>query len=326
MAINWTLQVQGPGGIPVPTYGNYGGPLYSDGEILSSDLQPVDYSSPPVDALDALFLLHDQAYDSPDPLVRAQGDLAMARAIAALPDDAVPADGDLYGGGAILFGLLQMADVNGHPELVSREEAALLSAAAVQDIASGIGNADADDVAGFQAWARQAAPSLGVAAGDVVARLEDIVASTDFGTVETRLTSPDGGFAFEASGAPTIIGLQIPFDVSGSVPPPSDLSAPVLTSPSFDLPTFQAPTFQIPSIEAPTFQAPTFQAPTFQAPSVNLPSVEVPSIEAPLFQSPTPPSVVAFGNDVGNAFDSVVDQGTALIQELRAPGTFDFFG
>ncbi len=50
--INWSILVPGPGGVPIPTYGNYGGPGYSNGQVLSSPDQPVDYSAPPVDALD----------------------------------------------------------------------------------------------------------------------------------------------------------------------------------------------------------------------------------------------------------------------------------
>ncbi|MCP8941099.1 hypothetical protein NK718_21470 [Alsobacter sp. SYSU M60028] len=119
MAINWNLITTGPAGLPLPTYGNYGGPLYSDGQILGDPNQHVDYASPPVDQLDALFLRHDQAYDSPDPGVRAAGDLALVSAIAALPDASTTAEQDLYGGGAVVFGLYQMAVVNDRPDLVT---------------------------------------------------------------------------------------------------------------------------------------------------------------------------------------------------------------
>ena len=52
LSINWSILVPGPGDVPIPTYGNYGGPGYSNGEVLSAPDQPVDYSAPAVDPLD----------------------------------------------------------------------------------------------------------------------------------------------------------------------------------------------------------------------------------------------------------------------------------
>ncbi len=166
MAINWTIMVPGPEGIPVPTYGNYGGPLYSDGHVLASENERVDYSSPPVDTLDGLFLLHDQAYDVADPNVRAEADLALARSVAALPDETTSAHEDLYGGGAVLFGLLQMAEVNGRPDLATGEEAASLAVRALEMIGSGIAEASPEDRAAFEAYAATAAPYAEDAAVD----------------------------------------------------------------------------------------------------------------------------------------------------------------
>src|SRR5262245_66181288 len=70
MNINWTKEVffdpitlstgPGPNGIPIPTYGNYGGPDYSNGMIGGSI--PLLGALPPVDQLDGLFLAHDLAY------------------------------------------------------------------------------------------------------------------------------------------------------------------------------------------------------------------------------------------------------------------------
>ena len=68
--INWAKEVfidpvtfsasAGPGGIPIPTYGNYGGPDYSNG--LVGGTIPLNGALPPVDQLDALFFNHDLAY------------------------------------------------------------------------------------------------------------------------------------------------------------------------------------------------------------------------------------------------------------------------
>ena len=45
-------------GIPIPTYGNYGGPGYTAG-TLGGTTPPPPPNPPPVDALDALFYQHD---------------------------------------------------------------------------------------------------------------------------------------------------------------------------------------------------------------------------------------------------------------------------
>ena len=153
----------GPARVSYPTYGNYGGPGYSDGEILTSPDQPVDYQSPPKDALDQLFLDHDKAYNSPDPLVRAQGDLALAQGIADIPDSPVVAEASLYGGFAILFALQQLTVVNDHPELLSEQDAFQLTRDAIHDVERGLATAESQDVAGIEAWLGQAAA---VAAGD----------------------------------------------------------------------------------------------------------------------------------------------------------------
>src|SRR5262245_33491407 len=46
-------------GIPVPTYGNYGGPAYHAGTLGGTASVPAD--PPPVDSLDTLFYTHDLA-------------------------------------------------------------------------------------------------------------------------------------------------------------------------------------------------------------------------------------------------------------------------
>jgi hypothetical protein len=48
-------------GIPIPTYGNYGGPGYTAGTFGGTTPSPPP-NPPPVDALDALFYVHDLAF------------------------------------------------------------------------------------------------------------------------------------------------------------------------------------------------------------------------------------------------------------------------
>jgi hypothetical protein len=82
MSINWLVTVPTPQGVTIPTYGNYGGSNYSDGRILLPG-EPAPLTTPPVDALDALFREHDRAYfASSDPLTLARADLDLARGIA----------------------------------------------------------------------------------------------------------------------------------------------------------------------------------------------------------------------------------------------------
>jgi hypothetical protein len=150
MNINWSIQVPGPGGVPIPTYGNYGGPGYSNGEVLASPDQPVDYSVLPVDQLDALFRFHDMAYDTPNTLVRAEGDLALIHGI--LSAAPLSPEESLYAGGAILFGIEQLTVVNDHPEMLGQLDFLTAISTAVHDIRYGLAHLGPEDVTGIQSW------------------------------------------------------------------------------------------------------------------------------------------------------------------------------
>jgi hypothetical protein len=152
MNINWSILVPGPGDIPLPTYGNYGGPGYSNGEVLSSPNQPVDYSAPPVDGLDKLFLFHDMAYDSPSTLVRAEGDLALIQGIEELSLSQLSPEESLYAGAAILFAVEQLTVTNGHPELLSQSELLAATNTSAQDIQYGLTHLEPTDAIGIRAW------------------------------------------------------------------------------------------------------------------------------------------------------------------------------
>jgi len=149
---NWSILVPGPDGVPIPTYGNYGGPGYSNGQVLSSPDQPVDYSAPPVDPLDALFRFHDMAYDSRSTLVRAEGDLALIQGIQGLSLGLLSPEQSLYAGAAIVFGIQQLALVNGHPELLSQPQLLAAASTSVHEIQYGLAHLEPADATGIRAW------------------------------------------------------------------------------------------------------------------------------------------------------------------------------
>jgi hypothetical protein len=152
MNINWSILVPGPGGTLIPTYGNYGGPGYSNGEVLSSPDQSVDYSAPPVDRLDELFRFHDMTYDSSNTLVRAEGDLALIRGIEGLSSSHLSPEESLYAGAAILFGIEQLTLVNGHPELLSQSQLLAAASTSVHDIQYSLTHLEPADATGIRAW------------------------------------------------------------------------------------------------------------------------------------------------------------------------------
>jgi len=141
--INWDFLVPGPGGIPIPTYGEYGGPGYTGGEryLPAGSPSPVEaYEVRPIDPLDALFRLHDIAYDpvlTPDPNGRVAGDLALIEGIAAIPDNQLDADASLYGGLATIFAIEQIATQD-HSQLPSNTFDYILGA--MSDIQNGLQN------------------------------------------------------------------------------------------------------------------------------------------------------------------------------------------
>jgi hypothetical protein len=151
MQINWKQLTEGPGDIPVPTYGQYGGPNWSGGKIVGDD-EPGNYSIPPEDDLDELFLDHDRAYDQQDTLLRAQADLLLIEQILEQPADEVTGEGDLYAGGAVLAMLYQIAVVNDHPELLLQVDVGQIVQGAVDRIEQGSITPDAQEIAGFVDW------------------------------------------------------------------------------------------------------------------------------------------------------------------------------
>jgi len=178
MNINWSMPVPGPDGILIPTYGNYGGPGYSDGQILTDPNQPVAYTSPPVDTLDSYFRAHDQAYDSPDPVHRAEGDLLLTERIAALPDSQLDAEASLYGGLATLFAINQILTVNKQPGLLDPGLLLYLTNSAVHDIERGFAQSDRGELANIQNWVATTTDTVANGASNLIA---DADQAFDFG-------------------------------------------------------------------------------------------------------------------------------------------------
>ena len=147
MNINWTTDVfinpvtlvasAGPGGIPVPTYGKYGGPYFSNGEVGGTI--PISGGVvggvAPVDNLDLLFKMHDLAYQTQFPAQELpSADLALIHGIEALTGH-LDAEASLYGGAAIL-GIASFMAANGHP--LSPVESFVATAIAAHDIQFGL--------------------------------------------------------------------------------------------------------------------------------------------------------------------------------------------
>jgi hypothetical protein len=146
MSINWLVTVPTTQGVDIPTYGNYGGPRYSDGYVLQPGEEP-PLTTPPIDPLDSLFRQHDQAYDSLDPLVRARADIQLIRDIAALPDAALSAEGHLYAGATTLALIDQVVNLYGHPELFAPGERRALTENAYANLRKGNIDPELEEIA-----------------------------------------------------------------------------------------------------------------------------------------------------------------------------------
>ena len=144
MYINWTKDVYidpitltagpGPNGIPIPTYGNYGGPDYSDGSV--GGIIPTSGALLPVDKLDTLFFFHDLAYQNSGGTEVPSADLALIHGIEYLTaTHQLDAEASFYGGAAIL-GVAAFMALNGHP--LSPGELFLADATALHDIQFGL--------------------------------------------------------------------------------------------------------------------------------------------------------------------------------------------
>jgi hypothetical protein len=130
-------------GIPVPTYGEYGGSGYTAGQYSTpgAPTDPTLYDTvKPIDPLDALFRVHDIAYDpvlsGTDPLDRAQADVALIEGIQHIPNGHLDADAAIYGGLATLAFVAQVESVA--PDLLSNKQDVHYVREALHDIQHGL--------------------------------------------------------------------------------------------------------------------------------------------------------------------------------------------
>ncbi len=139
-------------GIPVPTYGEYGGPGYTAGEYSppGSATDPDDYVRvEPIDPLDALFKVHDMAYDPGlpgyNPAARPLADVALIEGISRIPNGQLDADAAVYGGLATLAFVAQVELVA--PDLLSDKQDARYVRGALHDIQRGLDDLDPTELA-----------------------------------------------------------------------------------------------------------------------------------------------------------------------------------
>jgi hypothetical protein len=127
--INWATLVSAEG-VVVPTYGAYGGPHYTGGQI-----DPAAFvDAAPLDPLDSLFKAHDLAYfsiPSTDAEALAIADLTLINGIRSLPDSDMGGEAHLYAGGAELALLHNVVENYGRGDLLTpQQQTAILADAA----------------------------------------------------------------------------------------------------------------------------------------------------------------------------------------------------
>jgi hypothetical protein len=242
MPINWLQLTEGPGDIPVPTYGQYGGPNWSGGVVVG-DHEPGNYAVPPEDGLDELFLAHDQAYDQSDTLVRARADLVLIQRILEQPTDEVTGEGDLYAGGAVLAMLYQIAVVNNRPELLLEADVGQIVQGAIARIEEGSITPDPQEIAGFVSWlgtigqalAASESPIARVAAEAVL----DLAGSLGSAPADFQDVLTDEAIDFFQDTAPkladaveSVVGDPCHFDLEQFLSDASDWAGDVTTHPA----------------------------------------------------------------------------------------------
>lgn len=184
MSINWLITVQSSQDIPVPTYGNYGGPDYSGGDIIDPGETP-DFTVPPTDSLDQLFQRHDEAYYDPNatPEDLANADLSLIQGILALPDDAVTGEGDLYAGAAVLALIYQIGVVNKQPQLLTQLDLPEVVQQAASLIEQGRIEPDTQEIAAIIPWIESTGQALASTQdpnlAEAAQRIEELVAALD---------------------------------------------------------------------------------------------------------------------------------------------------
>ncbi|MFH5924247.1 hypothetical protein [Roseomonas xinghualingensis] len=160
-------------GIPLPTYGNFGGAGYSQG-VFSANPDPAQFDPVPVDALDQQFEIHDQESAAADTVAeQAAADVTLIRGIEAANQVHQPdPEAALYGGGATLAMIEQLAAANSL-ELLAPGEFAEVSGNALESIGRGIAGLSAEEAGQAADWLGDVADAVGV---DIPLTAQDVSA------------------------------------------------------------------------------------------------------------------------------------------------------
>ncbi len=142
-------------GIPIPTYGNYGGPSWSEGRVGPSTDGVYDPGKGPIDALDTLFFNHDYAAHLGVPDIAA--DKALLDSMVALTDRQLDAEASLYSGLAELAMINKLAAEGYH---FSSHELYRDVQDAVHNIGTGLAGLRFSETLEFGDWAAHTGGAL----------------------------------------------------------------------------------------------------------------------------------------------------------------------
>jgi hypothetical protein len=154
-------------GVPLPTYGNFGGAGYSQGVFIANpDLTQFD--PVPVDALDQEFLFHDQASALAGTTAeQAAADAALIRGIEVVNQEQLDAEASLYAGGATLAMIEQLAAADSLG-LLSQGELTQASGNALENIGSGLSGLNTAEAVQAAAWLNDVAQASGLDLSEVL--------------------------------------------------------------------------------------------------------------------------------------------------------------
>ena len=209
MSINWLILSPPGEDLQIPTYGEYGGPSYSGGELIGPG-DTATFTVEPIDPLDELFRQHDiDSIGTSGSLAQAEADLTLIQGILALSDDAVSGEGDLYAGAAILA-MIGRISVAGHSELLDQIDLPQAVDQAISLIGQGSLEPEPNEVAGLVAWLEDTGTTLAAVdnlvvawAGERLLALAETVASGEIPDIGTILA--DNGLSFDADDVQTLL-------------------------------------------------------------------------------------------------------------------------
>jgi len=154
-----------PSGVAVPTYGNYGGPGFTEG-AFGPLVAPYE---PPVDALDALFLAHDVGTAAAaTPGEQAGADLGLLRGVVALTPAELDPEASVYAGLTTLTMAGHLAAQGGLGLLSSPREVFRAALDAAHDIGRGLAGLDAGEREQARDWLQAATDATGLHVADAL--------------------------------------------------------------------------------------------------------------------------------------------------------------